>query len=166
MTEEFIYDKQRIIIIVMILAIILSSGLIIVAVWPKPPPVINDIQTDFSVITDDNTISEKYTDFFNGTISTNNSILYKIVIDAQDLYFMERMALTITVDTEAVDIIGVLVTNFFNEASILFGETSIPTVQSTYLRTVLVGPGKYVIYIFLDIFAEDYAFNYNIRVSG
>jgi hypothetical protein len=164
MAEEYVYDKQRILIVITIIAIILGSGLIIAVMWPKPSPEINDVQTDFSVLKDSSAISDKYFDFFNGTVDTNNTLLYKINVYADQLYFMKRMAITLQVD-ENVNIVGVVITSFYDESNVLIGQNDIPITQKAYVRTVLVEAGKYIVYLFLDILESTYTINYNIRIS-
>lgn len=164
MTEEYMYDRQRIFIVIFIIAIIISTGLILVAVWPKPPPEINDFQTSCLVLNDIDTISDKYTEIFDGIVDTNNTVVYKITIYASDFYFVERLSLSLQV-SENVNIIGVAMTNFYDESVIIIGQNDIPTTQKIYIRTALVSAGQYIVYFFLDVFEENYIIDYNIRIS-
>ena len=163
MTEEFVYDKTRIILVIVILSLIVSGGVILVALWPQPTPPIGDVMTNVVISTDADIISDKYADLFGSSLNAENTTMFKIDVYAFNIYYVSRMTITIEVG-EGTSIIAVAVAELANEANILVGKNNFEEDQSIYANSLLINQANYVIYIILDtLIAID--FQYNVRVG-
>jgi len=165
MTEEFIYDRRRITIVVIVASLIVCSGIILVGLWPKPTPPIGDVITDTTVIIDADIIGEKYTELFNGTIDTNNTMMVKVSVYASTVYYAERLTFTLSVEEGGfTPILALAIVQMANEANILTGKNDFLADQTIYTNTLMITPSNYVIYFILDI-SEGIEYNYNVRIS-
>ena len=164
MTEEYVYDKRRITMVVVSASLIICAGVVLVLMWPAPTPPIGDVMTDVIVTTDSEVISSKYAELFVGnSINGENMTMLKISVYAYNIYYVNRMVVTLEVADDTF-MIAIAVAEMANEANILIGKNNFEGGQTIYTNSLMINQANYVIYIILGTPAVA-NFHYNVRVG-
>jgi hypothetical protein len=162
MSEEYIYDKQRLMKVVAIILIVVSGSVILYTAWPQEQPKIGDVASQLNFYTDNETIAEKYSQIFGGSINTNETIMLKIYVQASTIYYMDRMSISIEVG-EDMQLLAVAVVRSSNEADVLTGKNDFVVGQKIYSNIIELLPDNFMVYVFLTT-SSAIDFYYNVRV--